>query len=156
MPDRTGLTLTLHATHDSDRDGIRAALTAQGLEHDLEGVFTDPVLGEGYTVEELVIDNGTEHRTLAEALVAHTRYTAFELVHFPDRIHLGRYAAYAPGHDLYFAFCDVDGDPYSDDREVARWLASAPEGMTVADWLTIYGPGLLGTSVHAALAELRT
>ncbi|MEW2493849.1 hypothetical protein AB0942_09915 [Streptomyces nodosus] len=155
MPDRTQLTLTLYATHDSDRDGIRAALSAQGLEDGLEGAFTNAVLGDGYTAGEVVIDNGTEHRTLAEALVANTRHTAFELVHYPDRTHLGRYAAYAPGHDLYFAFCDVDGDPYSDDKEVARWLASAPKGMTVADWLTTQGPGLLGTSVRAALAELR-
>ncbi|MFD3422115.1 hypothetical protein [Streptomyces decoyicus] len=154
MSDRTALTLTLHATHDTDRDGIRAALSAQGLEAALEEFLDTPAPGTTCTAPEVDISGGAEHRTLAEALVANTRHTAFELVHYPDVANCGYYAAYVPGCDLYITFADADGDPYALTDHIARRLAEAPATMTVHEWLGIHGPARLGNHVRASLGRL--
>lgn len=156
MSDKTALSLTLHATHADDREAISAALAAQGLETMAGEFLDDPTPGVRYTDPEVDISNGVEHRTLAEALATHTRHTAFELVHHPDLANVGCYAAYAPGHELYFTFADADGDPYVLTEHVTRGISEAPADMTAPAWLAAHGPALLGTEVQTALDKLRT
>ncbi|MFJ1742434.1 hypothetical protein ACIOG4_27645 [Streptomyces microflavus] len=151
MGDKTALQLTVHSTHADDHDAICAALAAQGLEVMRDEYLDAPAGGSTFTDPEVDISNGFEHRTLAEAIAADTRHTRFELVHFPDGANVGHYAAYAPGHPLYLAFADVDGDPYKITEQVALSLAEARTGMTVQEWLEAHGGDLLGTDVRAAV-----
>ncbi|MFI7089489.1 hypothetical protein ACIBUR_38625 [Streptomyces anulatus] len=151
MTDKTALQLTVHSTHADDHDAICTVLTAQGLEIMRDEFLDDPVRGSTYTDPEVDISNAFEHRTLAEAIVAATRHTHFELVHFPDGANVGHYAAYAPGHPLYLAFADADGDPYKLAEQVALSLADARVGITVQEWLETQGSDLLGTGARAAV-----
>lgn len=148
MSDRTALSLVIHATDESDRDGIHAALTAEGLDGLVEVLSLAP--GTACEAEEVAIEDGRTLRALAKSLAADTRHTAFQLWHYPDRSNVGYYAAYAPGYELYIAHADADGDPYIDTGYLAELLAEAQPAMTVREWLAARGPALLGTEVHRA------
>lgn len=157
MSDRTALSLVIHATDESDRDGIRSALAAHGLDGLVQVLSLAP--GTACEAEEVAIEGGRTLRALAESLAANTRHTAFQLWHYPDRSNVGHYAAYVPGHGLYIAPADADGDPYIEIGYLAEQLAEAPPAMTVREWRTARGPALLGAGVHLAqwhMARRRT